>query len=56
MKINKIKLYNFSSYEGENIIDFSIIDNKKNIDVYKRQMPYVLKSIFAILRLTSFLR
>lgn len=31
MKINKIKLYNFSSYEGENIIDFSIIDNKKNI-------------------------
>lgn len=26
MKINKIKLYNFSSYEGENIIDFSIID------------------------------
>ena len=31
MKINKIKLYNFSSYEGENIIDFSIKDNEKNI-------------------------
>lgn len=31
MRINRIKLYNFSSYEGENLFDFSSADNKKNI-------------------------
>lgn len=31
MKINKIKLYNFSSYEGENIFDFTCEDTEKNI-------------------------
>lgn len=31
MKINRIKLYNFSSYEGENIFDFSCESSKKNI-------------------------
>lgn len=31
MKINKIKLYNFSSYEGENVFDFSCDDKNRNI-------------------------
>lgn len=31
MRINRIRLYNFSSYEGENLFDFSSADNKKNI-------------------------
>lgn len=31
MKINRIKLYNFSSYEGENVFDFSCESDKKNI-------------------------
>ena len=31
MKINKIKLYNFSSYEGENVFDFSLESENKNI-------------------------
>lgn len=31
MKINKVKLYNFSSYEGINEFDFEITDKKKNI-------------------------
>ena len=31
MKINKIRLYNFSSYEGENIFDFSCGEGQKNI-------------------------
>ena len=29
MKINKVKLYNFSSYEGNNEFDFKITDKKK---------------------------
>lgn len=31
MKINKIRLYNFSSYEGENVFDFNCSDDNKNI-------------------------
>ena len=31
MKINKVKLYNFSSYEGNNEFDFEITDAEKNI-------------------------
>lgn len=31
MKINKVKLYNFSSYEGNNELDFEVMDRKKNI-------------------------
>ncbi|MGP1403836.1 MAG: AAA family ATPase [Catonella sp.] len=31
MKINKVKLYNFSSYEGNNELDFEITDAGKNI-------------------------
>lgn len=31
MKINRIRLYNFSSYEGENIFDFNCSNNDKNI-------------------------
>ena len=31
MKINKVKLYNFSSYEGNNEFDFEVTDKKKNI-------------------------
>lgn len=31
MKINKIKLYNFSSFEGENVFDLSCNDKEKNI-------------------------
>ena len=31
MKINKVKLYNFSSYEGNNEFDFEITDARKNI-------------------------
>ena len=31
MKINRIRLYNFSSYEGENVFDFSCKLDKKNI-------------------------
>lgn len=31
MKINKVKLYNFSSYEGNNEFDFEVADKKKNI-------------------------
>ncbi len=31
MKINKVKLYNFSSYEGNNEFDFEITDDDKNI-------------------------
>ena len=31
MKINSIKLYNFSSYEGETIFDFNSTNDKKNI-------------------------
>lgn len=31
MKINKVKLYNFSSYEGNNEFDFEITDVGKNI-------------------------
>ena len=31
MKINKVKLYNFSSYEGNNEFDFEITDAGKNI-------------------------
>lgn len=31
MKIERIKLYNFSSYEGENVFDFSCESDKKNI-------------------------
>lgn len=31
MKINKLKLYNFSSFEGENIFDFNCESDKKNI-------------------------
>ena len=31
MKINKVKLYNFSSYEGTNEFDFEITDKEKNI-------------------------
>ncbi len=31
MKINKIKLYNFSSYEGENVFDFRCDDKNRNI-------------------------
>lgn len=31
MKINKVKLYNFSSYEGDNEFDFEVTDKKKNI-------------------------
>ena len=31
MKINKVKLYNFSSYEGNNEFDFAITDKEKNI-------------------------
>lgn len=31
MKINKIKLYNFNSYEGENEFDFVNQDQSKNI-------------------------
>lgn len=31
MKINKVKLYNFSSYEGNNEFDFKITDKEKNI-------------------------
>lgn len=31
MKINRVKLYNFSSYEGVNEFDFEITDKKKNI-------------------------
>lgn len=31
MKINRIRLYNFSSYEGENVFDFSCSNDNKNI-------------------------
>lgn len=31
MKINKVKLYNFSSYEGNNEFDFEIMEKEKNI-------------------------
>lgn len=31
MKINKVELYNFSSYEGNNEFDFEVTDKKKNI-------------------------
>ena len=31
MKINKVKLHNFSSYEGNNEFDFEITDAGKNI-------------------------
>ena len=31
MKINSIKLYNFSSYEGETVFDFKSTNDKKNI-------------------------
>lgn len=31
MKINKVKLYNFSSYEGNNEFDFEVTNKKKNI-------------------------
>ena len=31
MKINKIRLYNFNSYEGENEFDFFNDDKSKNI-------------------------
>ena len=31
MKINKVKLYNFSSYEGKNEFDFEITEKEKNI-------------------------
>ena len=31
MKINKVKLHNFSSYEGNNEFDFEITDDGKNI-------------------------
>ena len=31
MKINKIVLYNFNSYEGVNELDFSNTDQNKNI-------------------------
>lgn len=31
MRINRIRLYNFSSYEGENIFDFKCSNNNKNI-------------------------
>ena len=31
MKINRVKLYNFSSYEGINEFDFEITDKMKNI-------------------------
>lgn len=31
MKINKVKLYNFSSYEGNNEFNFEITDKNKNI-------------------------
>ena len=31
MKINKVKLYNFSSYEGNKEYDFKITDKEKNI-------------------------
>lgn len=31
MKINSIKLYNFSSYEGETVFDFNSTNDKKNI-------------------------
>ena len=31
MKINRIRLYNISSYEGENIFDFKCSNNNKNI-------------------------
>jgi len=31
MKINKVKLYNFSSYEDTNEFDFEVTDKKKNI-------------------------
>lgn len=31
MKINKVKLYNFSSYESNNEFDFEVTDKKKNI-------------------------
>ncbi|MCM1497802.1 MAG: AAA family ATPase [Clostridium sp.] len=31
MKINKVKLYNFSSYEGNNEFDFEVTDKEKNI-------------------------
>ena len=35
MKINKIVLYNFNSYEGLNEFDFTSDDNNKNIDLGK---------------------
>ena len=38
MKINKVKLYNFSSYEGNNEFDFEVTDKKKNIILMERMV------------------
>ena len=43
MKINKVKLYNFSSYEGNNEFDFEITDAEKNIVLHPME---ILSDIF----------
>ena len=42
MKINKVMLYNFNSYEGMNEFDFTSNDSSKNIAVVKGFRPHCL--------------
>lgn len=41
MKINKVKLYNFSSYEGNNEFDFEVTDKRKILFLSVERMVQV---------------
>lgn len=54
MKINKVKLYNFSSYEGNNEFDFEITDTGKNIILIGGQNGAGKTSLFTAIKVALY--
>lgn len=54
MKINKIKLYNFNSYEGENEFDFVNQDQSKNIVLIGRKNGAGKTSLFTAIKIALY--
>ncbi|MCI9319684.1 MAG: AAA family ATPase [Lachnospiraceae bacterium] len=54
MKINRVKLYNFSSYEGMNEFDFEITDKKKNIILIGGKNGAGKTSLFAAIKVALY--